>query len=899
MSVGINEQKFYDALSDLFVGAKIEGQGGYVNLMKIKSHYFKLVLQKFKKEVDNDPLLQDSFREEFFDKLYDFFKRYFSETGSVFFVKTSPYQKIYERIYSPDKDVALFWKTHMLYYVKSDILFKSMEVEISDEKLGIFKFYFDVGELEGKKNNEKRQLVFTFKELKRDNENNIPTIVLSVQYSQGGKKTNINNILKAIKQTDNTLRINDEIIEKAIRVFKKQSEVDFFINKDAKKFLREQLDLYLHQLLLTEENIFSQRRLDQIKTIQKYALKIIDFISQFEDELVKIWNKPKFALNANYVITLDRLKPEIIRKIAKHPNLKEQIKEWQQLGIVDKDFKFEQVFEDNLLGNTLSEKYKHLPIDTKYFKDLELEILEQFDNLDEALDGRLIKSENYQALITLLPKYREKVQTIYIDPPYNTGSDGFPYKDSYKHSSWLTMMENRLKIARGLLEEDGVIFVSIDDHEVNNLTALLNTIFEESNKITTFCWEKTHHFGRQKKNFWTNRDFIICYAKELYSSSGELKNLLVENIKTELEDAPLYNASNSPIELTFPPGSVKFNIPDGTYKKSTDEKYTLLQPVTIKQGRNINPLKLKFRSRWSQKRIIEELRKGTTFWVKSRKFAIRAIYAKENTFSIIAPKQIIYTNPNIPFCTKDRFGNKVGTNEEASEELKRLFGSTLYSYPKPVSLVMYLISLNAKNKNIYILDFFAGSGTTAHAVLKLNKEDNGKRKFLLIDMAEYFYTVMIPRLKKIAYSFNWKDGNPQDNDGTSLFFKYYELEQYEDTLRKAKYKDYEGDTLFDDSDNIFSHYIFFGDEKLAFEDVIKQDENGNIHLNFDNLYPNIDWPETLSNLLGLPIKKIKKGSVVLQDGNKEKEIKFDFENMTNEEKIEFLRLIKPLIWWGE
>ncbi len=133
MPVGINEQKFYDALSDLFVGAKIEGQGGYVNLMKIKSHYYELVLQKFKEEVDNDPLLQDSFREEFFDKLYDFFHRYFSETGSVFFVKTSPYQKIYERIYSPDKDVALFCKTHVLYYVKSDILFKNMEVEISDE----------------------------------------------------------------------------------------------------------------------------------------------------------------------------------------------------------------------------------------------------------------------------------------------------------------------------------------------------------------------------------------------------------------------------------------------------------------------------------------------------------------------------------------------------------------------------------------------------------------------------------------------------------------------------------------------------------------------------------------------------------------------------------------------
>jgi len=135
----------------------------------------------------------------------------------------------------------------------------------------------------------------------------------------------------------------------------------------------------------------------------------------------------------------------LLEKILKHKNINEQIKEWQELGIVDENFKVSDIFTTDLTGKHLSEKYQHLPIDTKYFKDLELEILSQFEDLDNSLDGWLIKSENYQALNTILPKFKEKVQTIYIDPPFNTNSSPIIYINRYKDSSWLTMMENRLK----------------------------------------------------------------------------------------------------------------------------------------------------------------------------------------------------------------------------------------------------------------------------------------------------------------------------------------------------------------------------------------------------------------------------------------------------------------------
>ncbi len=518
-----SEKKFYDALSDLFVGAKIEGDSGYVNLMSIKSRYYEGVLAELQKQINEDKIIDDNFREEFFDRLYDFFHKYFSESGSVYFVKTYPYYKVYERVYSSDKDVVLFWKTHMLYYVKSDILFKSIEVEVEDDYKNKHYFFFDVGELEQKQNNEKKELVFKFKEVRKEKAENGDekiVVVLSVEYSERGSKTKIDEILKKLKK--NNYKISEELLGKAIRVFKKQSEVDFFINKDAKAFLEEQLHLYLHKLLLEDKNKFDQKRLNQIKTIQKYAKKIINFIAQFEDELVAIWNKPKFALNANYVITIDKLPKDILEKLAKHKGLKEQIKEWQELGIVDEDFKFKDAFESGKIGEKLTDKYKHLPIDTKYFKDLEIEILDLFENLDEALDGRLIHSENYQALNTLLPKYKEKVDLIYIDPPYNAPASEIIYVNRFKHSSWLTLMENRVSIVKHFLKEDGIFESAIDDNEQERFGCLLDSIFPDYDK--TCVTIKHNPRGVQGNNFSATHEYTYFLVP---------KNVKISDIKID------------------------------------------------------------------------------------------------------------------------------------------------------------------------------------------------------------------------------------------------------------------------------------------------------------------------------------------------------------------------------
>jgi len=373
------EEKFYNALKDIFVGAKVEGESGYINLMRIKSGYYeKGVFPKLQSDIEEALKPFPEFREELFDKLYTFFQRYFSESGSIYFRYTPIHQNVYEKVYTDDKDVMLFWKTHMLYYVKTDRLFKNLEVEIDG-----FKIFFDVSKLEHKKAFEKKEIVYEFKEKRNDG-----VIVFNVSYSERGKKTKINDILRSLKKEH--IEITDEILEKAFRVFEKQSEVDYFINKNAKEFLKEQFNIWLYQYVFSGESEWTEKRIKQLQVLKDIAFKIIDFISQFEDELVKIWNKPKFVLNSNYVITLDRIAErdkelKLIEKILKHRNFETQVKEWKELGIVDESFRNSQIIENDLTGKHLSKAYKHLPVDTRYFKDLELEILGLFDDLHQLL----------------------------------------------------------------------------------------------------------------------------------------------------------------------------------------------------------------------------------------------------------------------------------------------------------------------------------------------------------------------------------------------------------------------------------------------------------------------------------------------------------------------------------
>jgi len=830
------EQKFYDALKNIFVGAKVEGESGYINLMKIKSRYYENgVFPKLQKDIEEVLKPFPKFRKELFDKLYTFFNRYFSESGSIYFRYTPIHQNVYEKVYTDDKDVILFWKTHMLYYVKTDRLFKNLEVEVDG-----FKFFFDVSGLEHKKAFEKKEIIYEFKEKRGDR------LVFNVFYSERGRKTRIDEILRELNREG--VRITEDTLESAFRVFEKQSEVDYFINRNAKEFLKEQFNVWFYQYVFSGESEWTENRIKQLQALKDIAFKIIDFISQFEDELVKIWNKPKFALNSNYVITLDRIAEkniELVEKILSHKNFGEQVNEWKDLGIIQEyqnlNIKNQNdILENTFTGKQLKKKYRYLPVDIKYFKDLELEILGLFDNLDEALDGWLIKSENYQALNTILPKFKERVQTIYIDPPFNKEQDAdYFYSVKYKDSSWITLLESRLQLAKDVLDPKGSIFARCDYNGNMYVKLLMNEIFREENFRNEVVINKSVRMKTEGKKFPSWHDSIFWYSKNMeivYFRHITEERQEEEEWRSIDMDGEKWDVVPKDMVKLFSPENIKY-----------DENGNPTSRARIIQGKEVLP---RSGRRFPPQEIINQLEKEGKIRL-----------SKTGNPQMLKPQRIYLTDDWTGFYGYSFNWNFPTENSEIL--LKRVIDST-------------------SNEGDLVMDFFLGSGTTTAVAHKL------KRKWIGVEMGEHLWTVILPRMKKVlAYD---KSGISKEKDvkekyngnNAGGFFKYYELEQYENALRKVKYED--SDLFENPYQDPYNQYVFMRDLKML--EALEIDYKKNkVKMDLSKLYKNIDIPETLSNLLGRWIKKITTEEVEFEDGEK-----------INLKDLDY-KLIKPLIWW--
>ena len=884
------ETRFLDALEALFTGAEVEGESGFINLMRMKRGYFKSLRPKLMEKINGRADQHTAFREELFDKLYTFFSRYFCESGSIYFRHLPAFSKIYERVYSSDEDVALSWKTQMLYYVKSDILVRSMPVTLEDKQHPAHRklFYFDASQVEHKRNNERREFVFEFAKVEKSPEGNV--IHLSVSYSQKGRKTKLDTIIrKARNEPGAKVMLSEDDLQDAFQVFKRQTEADFFINKDARGFLREQFDLWLYQYIFQEETIFEQKRLDQLQAIQLTAYDIIDFIAQFEDELRRAWEKPKFVRNVNYVVTLDKLPSELLAKIIAHNGASAQVEEWRDLGLADEKFTMAELnkgqgeldLADNGPANSAC---RFMPLDTKHFKELEQEILASLGNLDEALDGELIHSENWQALNTLQKRYKGRVKCIHIDPPYNTKTSGFLYRNEYKHSSWLTMMENRVSVALNLLSEDGSFLCHIDENEYERLqllmegTALLNA--------GTAIWDKLNPM-MGAKGIATQHEYILWrtwHEGNFYLKSANVQSILDKSadlikkhngvndiVREEFSKWILSNDELSGGERFYrfidSEGQVYRGVAMGAPELRTDEKFhiPILHPDTKKPC--LPPPNGWSRTPENIKKLIE---KGEILFGKD-----------EN----IQPQRKVLLKKSRAVSTVIQNGKR-GKTEIKNLELD-------FSYCHPTSLYEELINAASINGNGVVFDYFAGSGTTANAIINLNREEGDNRKYVLVEMGDYFHTVLLPRIKKVVYSKDWRDGKPVSREGFSHFLKYYTLEQYEETLKNARYDD--GEQLeLDSMKSPFEQYVFFGDDKLSH--AVKPLKNGKLKINLHALYPDVDIAESLSNILGKPIRHRTADTVTFTDGATEKT---NLATMTEEEKRHFISLIKPYLWWGE
>ena len=373
----------------------------------------------------------------------------------------------------------------------------------------------------------------------------------------------------------------------------------------------------------------------------------------------------------------------------------------------------------------------------KYFKkNEELSFSDGSDNPHH----KLIIGDNYDALQNLLIQYRGKVDVIYIDPPYGKDSMGdfaqTNYDNAITRDNLLSMLQPRLFLSKQILAEEGVIFCSIDDRNYAFVKLLMDEVFEEKNYIATYLWKKTDTPPALSKKVRKKYEYVLCYGLNLPKSYKFAQGHI------DGGDAPLLNGSNPIGILSFPIGSVLFNIPDGEYVEDNSKKIKLFNKVIVRDGRNVNEFSAEAHWKWSQDNLEKEVANGTYFLIKSKKFSPR--YQKIGEKALKAPQNNIDSSLG------------VGTNEEGTSMLNSILLSDAFDNPKPVTLIEYLINMVNKDDEITILDFFAGSGTTMHATLSLNR-DEGKRICILCTNNEITektphgiaLDVTAPRLKRI------------------------------------------------------------------------------------------------------------------------------------------------------
>lgn len=542
------KKAFYSKLEDCYLGAKIKqankdksvNKSGFTNLLDIKEKYFNYVKNYLEQRIDFQNSEDAS---EIYNKLFTFFDSYLNETGTPFFIDTLIYKNIYAKIYSNSKDTNLFYKTQNLYYVKSDIIFESLTLSYSKGK---YNFYFDASEFKQNSDNNKSKTFFKLHSIGFD-ENDIKQITIKVS-NQKDLFPKLSNIFKQnsnefneefLKALDNNkIKINEEELKKIFRSYRKQNEIDFFIHKNAKAFLEEQFDLWMFNHLYKDSQIqqWNPNAIKRMQEVRNIAYEIIYFIAKFEDELKEIWLKPKFAKNTEYVFSLDIIinkakdSKKLLDLIFKDKNFKNQIKEWKELNLIDENFN---------ISSLEIEKYKFIPIDTKHLsREVKFELLSSFDNLEELLNGELIKSDNFQALNTIMPKYQGKIDLIYIDPPFNTGSD-FEYKDKFQDSTWLSLMENRLELAKNLLSDKGSFYLHLDHNANYRGRELLNSIFGEENFRNEIIWYYSNKMANSGNSFAKNTETILNCSKTenfIFYRQKELRNKPVVLSKREGRD---------------------------------------------------------------------------------------------------------------------------------------------------------------------------------------------------------------------------------------------------------------------------------------------------------------------------------------------------------------------------
>jgi adenine-specific DNA-methyltransferase len=714
----------------------------------------------------------EELRQRTFSHLLTFFSRYYDKGD---FISKRRYKDGTYMIPYNGEEVKLVWANMDQYYIKTSEYLRDYRFFLNAEKTLRMTFKLVEGDTE-RDNIKGKNRIF---QLRSEEPVTVTDegLVAYFEYllsDSNQKDANSRAYATILERADRYrpyLEQKDEksgktLLEKHLAGYTARNSEDYFIHKDLKGFLERELDFFLKNEVLRIDDLIGndgegiQAELHLARAIKQVGGKIIAMLAQIEEFQKKLWLKRKMVTSTNYLVTLDKIiekVPELLPQIAAND---EQREEWVLLFAID------EITEDSgslpgmggvAYSEPLTEEFLRandkLVVDTRFFdRDFVATLLAGFDDIDEETDGLLVHSENFQALNLLQERYREKVKCIYIDPPYNTGEDGFNFKDGYQSSSWLSMLSNSLSVSRESLRSDGVIFSSIDDGEYKNLWQAMGTAFGEANYLGSFVWKRRSSSGLAATPLSLDHEYVLAFAKD--ASLSRLTGLAKSEDKYPFFDEKSGKRFAS-TDLTI----------GATREQRPNQYYSITNPRTgVVYEANPNRV-----WRFFPETMGEIIKRDLVIWPDESD----ANMSRPRYKTFYDPYQVD-TKPCSSWIESSSVNDreleeeeteyetailKSGMNQEGGRVVQSQFGSKAFAYPKPVSLVRGL-ARSALSDDSAVIDFFAGSGTTGHAVINLNREDSGSRKYILVEMGEYFDTVLKPRIAKVIYSTDWKDGKP-------------------------------------------------------------------------------------------------------------------------------------------
>lgn len=849
--------------------------------------------------------------------LLTFFSRYYDDGD---FISQRRYKGDTYSIPYSGEEVMLHWANKDQYYTKSGEMFSNYRFKLNDERSVLFRLVSADTARENRKDNDKdRRFIIvtepkTFTRIDEDGEEFEETIVpFSIQNNEltilfefatlpkGSKQEALNTesynkILKANVLTADWLsdlaqpaptekEPKRTVLQKHLSTYTQKNTADYFIHKDLGKFLRHELDFYiknevmhLDDVVSTDQFIQIERQLSIIKCLRQIGLEIISFLASLEDFQKKLWLKKKFVVSAEYCITLDRVDESLYAEIAKNTA---QWQQWEDLGFKGTDAGWGTA--DYL------KQHQALMVDTSLFSlEFKAKLLQKIDDLDAQNDGLIIQSDNFQALNLVNKKYKDKIQCIYIDPPYNTGDDGFLYKDRFKSSTWMSLMTQLLPPIYNLLNEKGAFFSHCDENEFLHYGQILKNFFGYENFIENIVWNK--RVPKNDKGIGNIHEYIYVLSKsESLRKSLDYKFIMKKDALQDIYDlVAKEKRAGTSIEETqkklkkfykkngFDRAITLYCELDNNYEifgkinmswpnsKTDGPRYEVINPATNK----VAPIPDRG-WRWNKDTFLKAEADGEEQTLYDGSILKGRIwYSSKNT---VQPSSINYLKEVESFL----FRSIVSLKSDGSILLANMGLDELISYPKPLNLATSILYAN-QLKNDLVLDCFAGSGTTAHGLINLNREYNLSNNYILIEQSDNVQKAIKPRIQKVIYSSDWLNGKPTNPEsGISHCLKVVKLESYEDTLnnlelvRKGAQQTLLAEqqaSIKPDDQNAYSDYLMHymlelesKDSLLNVKDFLKPfSYQMNITTDSAGAFErkNIDLVETFNYLIGLNVQEV-------------------------------------------